>query len=156
VKVGTAEIGFIVDESHEEPGGLVVFDRIRPLYVSVGLEEEGVDDQREGHMAGRNREAIELLELRGRYLTALHGMQSGVAFLLEGRHPERIECEAKHLRVGVNSAMSEHSGLAKLLIEKGVFSELEYTRAVTEAAEAECRLYEERVSEAAGRPVKLA
>lgn len=58
-----------------------------------------------------------------------HRVQSGIAFLLSGaeRKGERFpECEPKHLRVGVNSALIETSALARLLLAKKIFTAEEY------------------------------
>jgi hypothetical protein len=82
-------------------------------------------------------ESIE--EARQRYLVAAHAIQSGVAAKM---HRSLAETTPKHLRVGVNMAMADQGGLAKLLIEKGVFTEQEYTIAIADAAEREQASYE--------------
>lgn len=51
----------------------------------------------------------------------------------------------KHLRVGVNAAMSDQAGLVKLLIEKGVFTLDEYTRSIADQMEIEQQMYEARL-----------
>ena len=79
--------------------------------------------------------------LLARYLAATHAMQSGVA-LAETRGEK--ECNPKHLRTGVNSAMVEHSALALLLIRKGVVTSLEYQTELVVAMEVEQKRYEER------------
>lgn len=78
-----------------------------------------------------------------RMIAAQHKIQSALAFDLESRLrgkvneiPE-ITRYAKHLRVGINSAMAEHAGLAKLLIDKGVITEEEYREAMVQALEEE-------------------
>lgn len=48
----------------------------------------------------------------------------------------------KHLRVGVNSAMSDHGALARLLIDKGFFTEEEYVKAIADMMEAEAERYQ--------------
>ena len=78
-------------------------------------------------------------QARTRYLAAAHAMQSGVAAKMQ---IDPGETTPKHLRVGVNSAMSEHSGLATLLMAKGVITEQEYTVAMADAMEREKALYE--------------
>lgn len=65
------------------------------------------------------------------------------------------ETTPKHLRVGVNSAMVEHSALARLLIAKGLLSEAEYLEALAEGMRAEVSLYEEELSAQLGRAVTL-
>lgn len=78
-------------------------------------------------------------EARQRYLDAAHGMQSGVAMKM---NYDTKETEPKHLRVGVNAAQSDQSGLAMLLIAKGVFTEEEYCAAVADAMERERDAYQ--------------
>lgn len=92
-----------------------------------------------------------------RYVAAAHAMQTGVALDMES-DPSGTKgaTTPKHLRVGINSAMSDMSGLAKLLIEKGIITEDEYTEAITEAMEREKDRYETILSERYGRKVTLA
>ena len=85
-----------------------------------------------------------------RYNAAAHAMQSGVA-AENGR-----DQEPKHLRVGVNSALVDSSSLAKLLIDKGVITPVEYHEAIADGMEAEVRRYEERLSRAKGVKITLA
>jgi len=59
----------------------------------------------------------------------------------------------KHLRVGVNSAMVEHTALVKLLVEKGILTEEEYITSQADAMEAEVALYEERANRGNNGPV---
>ena len=79
---------------------------------------------------------------RERYMNAAHAMQSGVAIWMERGNKET---EPKHLRVGINSAMSDQGALTRLLIEKGVFTEEEYVAAVADAMEREVAIYEARL-----------
>lgn len=74
-----------------------------------------------------------------RYHAALHAMQTGVAWKME-RDPS--ETTPKHLRVGVNAAMRDHSSLVQLLIEKGVFTEEEYYKAIADGMELERDMYQ--------------
>jgi hypothetical protein len=84
---------------------------------------------------------------------AAHAVQSGVAlemnYLPEPTHP-------KHLRTGLNMAMSDHAGLVRLLIAKGILTEEEYLEAIADQAEVEKAVYEERMSERLGKKVTLA
>ncbi len=88
-----------------------------------------------------------------RYLKAAHAMQSGVAAWM---HIDPKQVEPKHLRVGINSAMSDHGALVGLLVAKGVITSDEYTRAVADSMEREAASYEERLSAHFGKPVTLA
>jgi uncharacterized lipoprotein YbaY len=73
-----------------------------------------------------------------RYAAAAHAMQSGVAFKMN--HDPK-ETEPKHLRVGINAAMSDQGGLVKILIDKGVFTLEEYTKAIADQMEIEAESY---------------
>ena len=77
-----------------------------------------------------------------RYEINAHRMQTGVTFTME---TDPGETSPKHLRVGVNAAMSDQSGLVALLIEKKIFSEEEYTKAVADAMEKEADRYAEKL-----------
>lgn len=89
-----------------------------------------------------------------RYTAAAHAMQSGVAMMMQKGD---TSTEPKHLRVGVNSAMSDISSLARLLIAKGVITEQEYFAAIADGMEREKAEYEARVQQAYGNPgIKLA
>lgn len=91
-------------------------------------------------------------ENEARYERALHAMQTGVAMeqQLDGAE------SAKHLRVGINSAMIGDAALAGLLIAKGVFTLEEYVEAQAKEAQAEVRRYENRLSQRMGTEVRLA
>lgn len=86
------------------------------------------------------------------YEEAAHAMQSGVAFEMS-RNPKPTD--PKHLRVGVNAAMVDHSGLVRLLIAKGVITEQEYLDAICEAMNDEVERYEKHLSQMFGSDVKL-
>lgn len=87
-------------------------------------------------------ESIE--ELRKRYHAAAHAMQSGVAMKMNWGD---TEVTPKHLRVGINAAMADHSGLVVLLLAKGVITEEEYYLAIAESMEREKQLYEDELNE---------
>lgn len=89
-----------------------------------------------------------------RYVAAAHAVQSGVAYDME-RNPDDSATSPKHLRVGLNVALSDASGLATLLIEKGVFTQEEYTKALADAMERERARYEEHLSRAMGAKITL-
>lgn len=79
---------------------------------------------------------------RERYVKAAHGMQSGVA--AQTAYGSK-QCDPKHLRVGVNAAMSDLGAVARLLIAKGVFTEREYLEAICKGMEDERDSYEAAV-----------
>jgi hypothetical protein len=61
----------------------------------------------------------------------------------------------KHLRVGIDGALVEQSALAKILMDKGIFTEQEYFDAIVAARRAEVARYEKILSDRLGAPVKL-
>ena len=90
-----------------------------------------------------------------RYMRAAHAMQSGVA--MEMTIPDHsASIEPKHLRVGINSALADSSGLAKLLMNKGIITELEYVCAMADAMEAEQKRFEVLLSQLLGTNITLA
>lgn len=82
---------------------------------------------------------------RARYLHHSHRMQGGVEYL-----KDKSDQTPKMLRVGVNAAMADQSGLAGLLIAKGVITEDEYCKAMADAMEREADRYEAEVKQQPG------
>lgn len=78
-----------------------------------------------------------------RYFAAAHAMQTGVALKMNFE-PE--DTGPKQLRVGVNTAMVEHSALAYLLMSKGIISRVEYFEALAQAMESERDKYQDWVN----------
>lgn len=76
------------------------------------------------------------------YEDALHAMQTGVA-IEQGKGSDNGL--PKHLRVGVNAAMCDHTGLVRLLISKGVITQDEYIQAITEEMNREVERYEKKL-----------
>ena len=87
------------------------------------------------------------------YEEACYAMQAGVA--LRENLGRSNETTPKHLRVGVNSAMVEHSALARLLITKGVITDTEYRASLAEGMREEVERYEYGLSEELGKRVTL-
>lgn len=91
-------------------------------------------------MAEQDPNVVEdIAEHMQRYRDAAHAMQSGVAMKM---NYDAKETTPKHLRVGVNVAMSDHGALVKLLVDKGVITEAEYFPAIADAMECERDLYQ--------------
>lgn len=90
-----------------------------------------------------------------RYLAAAHAMQSGVAMEMKTISGQRA-ADPKHLRAGINAAMVEHGALVKLLMDKGIITQEEYTKAIADGMEAEQRKYEALLADFFGHPVSLA
>lgn len=89
---------------------------------------------------------------RDRHNRALHAMQSGVAMEMNF---DKGPSDQKHLRTGINAAMSDQEGLATLLMEKGIFTLDEYDKAVADAMEREKARYEAYLSKKLGSKVSL-
>ena len=87
-----------------------------------------------------------------KYLEACHAMQTGVAIWM---NHDPHETEPKHLRVGVNSAMCDNAGLAKLLVEKGLITYEEHEKAITESMIEEVQRYTKRIEDITGKKVML-
>lgn len=88
-----------------------------------------------------------------RYEAAAHAVQSGIAMLM---NRDAKFTTPKHLRVGIDTTKADHGGLAALLIEKGIFTSEEYTKAMADAMEREKTEWEIRLSEMFGAKIVLA
>ena len=86
------------------------------------------------------------------YEVLLHAMQAGVA--LDHSNGGK-DGSSKHLRVGVNAAMSDQGGLVTLLIEKGIITEEEYLEAIRQAMAREVARYEQYIKKHYGLTVTL-
>lgn len=106
------------------------------------------------------------LEDMERYHLAQHAMQTGVAMMMELNTPGRpvnafvsgigdVPGAEKHLRVGINSSLVDNTALAKLLMEKGIFTKDEYEKSLADEMEAEVERYRQRIKERTGMDVKL-
>lgn len=88
-------------------------------------------------------------QLVERYHRAAHRVQTAIGFM-----PNHENQQVKHMRTGIDMSKSDMGGLARLLIQKGVMTELEYLEAVAEAAEREAAAYENELSVRYGRNVQ--
>lgn len=86
-----------------------------------------------------------------RWLTAAHAVQSATALHIENRGENAAGADAKHLRTGLNMAMSDHGALARLLVAKGIITDAEYMQAIAEGAEMEA----ERIAQHVRRECNL-
>ena len=83
-----------------------------------------------------------------KYLELAHAMQTGVEF-----RQNKQDQTPKHLRVGINTAMSDMGGLVTLLIEKGVITAEEYEAAITASMQREVDSYRQHIAEETGNPI---
>lgn len=86
-------------------------------------------------------------DVTARYAAALHKVQSGIALDIPQLGEAGAGASPKHLRVGMNSALSSIDAIAQLLIAKGIFTSDEYAVAVMESMEREADAAEKRVQE---------
>lgn len=93
---------------------------------------------------------LEEQEQLNRYHRACHAVQSGVKFEQERGSSDG---SPKHLRTGINVAMCDHAALVRLLISKGIITDLEYFTAIADEAEKEKERYEVRASAATGMKI---
>lgn len=61
------------------------------------------------------------------YEEAAHAVQSGIAVQMQS---DSKFIEPKHLRVGIDLTKVDQCALARLLMEKGIFTEAEYIEAI--------------------------
>ena len=90
--------------------------------------------------------------LQNRYIALMHAMQTGVATKMSF---DPSETSPKHMRAGTNSAILQTSALTKLLMDKGIITELEWWTVLVEFAENEVRLYQEAISAMMGEQIYL-
>lgn len=89
-----------------------------------------------------------LEEAGRRYGVAAHAMQSGVKYDLETETAEddTNSFSAKHTRVGINSAMVETATLTQLLLDRGVFTQLDFLEMLATKMEEEKASYERKLT----------
>lgn len=102
--------------------------------------------------------------LQADYMDLLHAIQTGCEYGgggMQGLPPlgpqvalDRWAVQ-KHLRVGINSAINSAGGLCKLLIAKGVITELEYWTAVVDEFRAAIAHEEAALTQRLGAEVHL-
>lgn len=85
--------------------------------------------------------------LREEYIRRCHAMQAGVAMKMNF---DARDTTPKHLRVGINTAFSDSSALVRLLISKGVITELEHLEALIDGMNREVAMYEDTISKQTG------
>ena len=95
---------------------------------------------------------MNLEEKRAKYLELCHAMQTGVAFSME---KDNKDTTPKHLRVGINVAMSDHGALMNILFKKGIVTEDEYYDAMIESMEREVEMYRQKLKELYGSNVNF-
>lgn len=97
-------------------------------------------------------EAEEIAQLQQDILALQHAVQTGVAYEHQAGSDDG---SPKHLRVGVNSALIQVSAMCRLLIDKGVITELEYWKFQRQVWIEEKERYTERLSARYNIDIKL-
>ena len=85
---------------------------------------------------------MDIKKNKQRYINAAHAMQTGVKWEMINKGDSEAATTPKHLRVGLNSCLADLSGLATLLMKKGIFTEEEYVEAMADAMEKERDRYQ--------------
>jgi transcription termination factor NusB len=96
-------------------------------------------------------------DLQRRYEVAAHAVQAGVAMEMNDAPPHisQSAVSPKMLRTGVNLAMVEHGALVRLMIKKGIITDLEYMEELVKGVEQEQHDYEARLSAKYGGKTKI-
>lgn len=94
----------------------------------------------------------ELQAVVDEYNALCHAMQSGVA---AKQFVSGSETQPKHLRVGINNALVSQAVTVKLLVDKGIITDLEYFTALRDAMRLEVESYEKFLSDQHQTTIKL-
>lgn len=99
------------------------------------------------------------MTLQERYVRAMHALQSAIATIMySGKPAAREKAERfrspKHLRVGLDARAADHCALARMLINKGIFTEEEYMEAMVKSMEEEAERAAKEAIELCGLPPK--
>lgn len=92
------------------------------------------------------------------YEQAAHGIQTAIKYELENCREHIMSSRTdkdKHLRVGIDLRAADASGLAKLLIDKGVFTADEYVEYMRLAANEELARYTDYIRKQFKLPIDV-
>lgn len=92
------------------------------------------------------------IEVLKRYQAKCHAMQTGVAMVMNF---DQHETTPKHLRTGVNVAMSDHGALVDMLVEQGIIDRLEYFKRLEKFMDQEVEVYVNIIQNKTGKKVTL-
>ena len=91
-----------------------------------------------------------------RYEAAMHAVLTGVGYVMEREKGLRSsDTSLKQLRAGINSSMVDSAAMARLLMEKGVITDVEYRKALADEAEREVHRYEALLKAEFGVDIQL-
>lgn len=101
----------------------------------------------------KDNEAIkELRQAKNRYHEACHAVRRGVDRKWEF---DSIDTNTTELRVAINGLIAESNAMAILLLDKGIFTEIEYFNGLADAMESIKSAYEGWLSSELGTRTKL-
>lgn len=83
---------------------------------------------------------MKMTDLGLSYEAAAHGVQSAIAHAMND--PASHTTKPKQLRVGVDMSKADHAALVHLLIQKGIFTEIEYMETMRLGANTELAMHE--------------
>jgi hypothetical protein len=92
------------------------------------------------------------IALNDHYMRHAHAVQSGVAALLE---MDETYATPKDMRTGIDCSKADMGGLVELLIQKGIFTDIEYMEAIVASMSRERERLEKDIGERLGRKVTL-
>lgn len=85
---------------------------------------------------------------RARYVAAGHAVQSAIGFSMDA---SKIT-EPKHMRVGIDMTKADIGAITRLLVAKGICTDVELWEALAEGAEAEAYMQAVTARQAMGMP----
>jgi hypothetical protein len=85
---------------------------------------------------------------KARYMAAAHAVQSAIGFSM---HASSIT-EPKHMRTGIDMTKSDMGAITRLLVTKGICTDIEIWEALAEGAEAEAEMQATSARHAMGMP----
>jgi hypothetical protein len=97
-------------------------------------------------------EKVRFEELYQEYIGHAHGVQSGIAMRTE---LDQTFATPKDMRTGIDTSKADMGGLVELLIQKGVFTDIEYMEAIVTSMGQERARWEKDIGEFLGRKVTL-
>lgn len=94
-------------------------------------------------------------ELAKAHIGLQHAIQSGIKAEVDYGYENLSGTSPKHLRVGVSTALRDHSALVGLLIKKEVITEREYLEAIVISMRKEVERIENELAQMYGNKVDL-
>lgn len=109
------------------------------LHEDCNAADKEAEDRGEGQPEHHTLPSLQAQKFFTLFEAAQHAMQTGVAI---SEQQGGKDTTPKHLRVGVNTMLCNHAALVHLLIKKGLFTEEEYAKSISEVMTEEQHRYE--------------